>query len=637
MSEAHLGSILGALEEAVAAWDRTGRLIYANAAAHDLGLGAGEEPELLDEAGFPFPLAQLRALSGEVTLRLRASGRERWVVARGQALEQQELELCVLRDVTSRRQQERRQEYLAQATGVLVASREPRQALAVVVQLAVPAIADWCALDLLEGRELRRLAIVQVPPGRVRSSRVPSATWRILRHGQPELLDESTADPDQRSQLAQLGLRSYIGVPLICGGQVAGVLSFGSGRGYGGPDLACARTVAERASAALQQALLRDQQVIERLALERARAEAERASRSKDEFLAILGHELRNPLSPILNTLQLVKMRGAPGMEREREILERQVKHMVRLVDDLLDLTRISRGQFDLRTSQRVDLADVVQQAVELSGPLLEERGHTLQLQVPRGAWVHGEQVRLAQVVGNLLSNAARHSESGGQVRVEAELASGDWWLRVSDRGRGIPPEMLERVFEPFVQETGAQRARGGLGLGLAIARRLVELHGGALSAASPGVGQGSTFTVRLPAASPPDVDLVEVPREILPARSVELLVVDDHLDGLETLADALELAGHQVQRASDGLAALQSAQQHPPEVALLDIALPGMDGYELARQLLVHEPSLKLVALTGYGQDHDRHLSRTAGFHEHLVKPVEIARLLELIERLTG
>jgi signal transduction histidine kinase/CheY-like chemotaxis protein len=632
LNEGHAESILAALEEAVVAWDRSGRLVYANPAARALGLGSEPGPELLDGAGRPLPAAELRGLCGELTLKLTAAGRERWVVARSQALAQQGLTLCVLRDVTARRQQELRQQYLAQATESLACATDCRQALAAVVRLAVPQVADWCALDLLEGEELYRLAHAQLPPGRVRVGRVPSAAWRVLRHGEPELLDGARGDRDQRSQLSQLGLGSYLGVPLRCAGQVAGVLSFGrfGPGGYAETELSFARLVAERASAALEQARRLSEQASERQALLRA-------NRSKDEFLAILGHELRNPLSPILSALQLVRMRGVKGIEREREILERQVRHMVRLVDDLLDLTRISRGQLDLKTSQRVELADVVQQAVEVSASLLEERGHELQLEVPRGAWVHGEQARLAQVVGNLLTNAARHSEPGGQVRVACELASGDWWLRVSDRGRGIAPELLERVFEPFVQDPGGQRAAGGLGLGLAIARRIVELHGGSLEAHSAGLGQGSTFTVRLPAARPPEQVPAASPRQIQPARGVQLLVVDDYLDGLETLAAALELAGHQVRQASDGPSALASAQAHPPEIALLDIALPGMDGYELARQLSAQHPALRLVALTGYGQDHDRDRSRAAGFCEHLLKPVEIDQLLELIERLTS
>ena len=372
-------------------------------------------------------------------------------------------------------------------------------------------------------------------------------------------------------------------------------------------------------------------------ALARAKEEAELANRSKDEFLAMLGHELRNPLAPILTALELAGLRGEDTL-RDRGVIERQVAHLVRLVDDLLDVSRITRGRIELRRDV-VELAEVVTRAIEMCGPLIDEKRHRLEMAIARdGLTVHGDRVRLAQVVANLLTNAAKYTDPSGTIRVSAARMGDQVVLRVRDTGIGLAPETLPRVFELFSQEYQAlDRAKGGLGLGLAIVRSLVGLHGGTVEAHSDGPGTGSEFVVRLPwyspeaQARPAPVTLPRAPA------AIRALVVDDNTDAAELLAEVLCAMGHHAESAHDGPSALRMATALRPDVALLDIGLPVMDGYELARRLrTVPELSeVRLIAVTGYGQDSDRRRTSEAGFHGHLTKPVSVDALARLIDRL--
>jgi PAS domain S-box-containing protein len=371
------------------------------------------------------------------------------------------------------------------------------------------------------------------------------------------------------------------------------------------------------------------------------REAAEAASRTKDEFLAMLGHELRNPLAPILTALQLLKLRGDATGERERAIIERQVQHLVGLVDDLLDVSRITRGRIDLRL-ERLDLADVVARAVEMSSPLLEQQRHVLDVDVPRGFSIDGDPGRLAQVVANLLTNAAKYTESGGAIRIRAAALGDDVELTVRDTGVGIDPEMLPRVFDLFVQDAQSlARSQGGLGLGLAIVRGLVELHGGTVTAASEGRHRGAEFTVRLPRARLSEPEPRRNPSETAPAASVaakgRVLVVDDNRDAADLLCELLRAIGYETRAAYDGPSALAEVPGFAPHVALIDIGLPVMDGYEVAEQIAggAEGRGPRLVAVTGYGQQRDREASARAGFAAHLVKPVDIDRLLEIVARL--
>lgn len=373
-----------------------------------------------------------------------------------------------------------------------------------------------------------------------------------------------------------------------------------------------------------------------------ARHDAESASRAKDEFIAMLSHELRNPLAPIITALHLMRLRGVAGAERERAIIERQVKQLVGLVDDLLDVSRITTGKVELARAP-VELAAVIAQAVETTSPLLEQRRHALTIDVARqGLSLDADADRLAQVVANLLTNAAKYTEPEGHIWVAAARDGASVVLTVRDSGIGIEADLLPRVFDLFAQARQApDRPRGGLGLGLAIVRSLVSLHGGTVSVASDGKMRGTTFTVRLPFAPLPRHEgrgegeaAADHPRADMGGR---VLVVDDNADAAEMLAEALTALGFDTRIALDGPSALDIARGFQPDVALLDIGLPVMDGHELARRLKSEpgERPIRLVAVTGYGQPGDRLNTTDAGFDAHLVKPVDLTELAQLVSAL--
>jgi PAS domain S-box-containing protein len=369
-----------------------------------------------------------------------------------------------------------------------------------------------------------------------------------------------------------------------------------------------------------------------------ARREAEAANRAKDEFLAMLGHELRNPLSPILTAVQLMKLRGADSVERERIVIERQVSHLTRLVDDLLDVARIARGKVELKQDV-IDIADVVGKAMEMVSPLFEERMHAVHAEVPRGLTVYGDPTRLGQVMANLLTNAAKYTNQGGRIEISGGRDGDQVVVRVKDNGLGIAPEMLSQVFELFVQQRQPlDRTQGGLDLGLTIVRSLVERHGGQVIARSEGLGQGAEFEVRLPAATVPVAATVARPSEaesIRPAANgARVLVVDDNVDAADLLVQALTAQGHVARAAYDAADALKAVAEFRPTVAFVDIGLPVMNGYELASHLRQTPglAALRLVAVTGYGQQADRERALAAGFAAHLVKPVDLADITNLL-----
>jgi signal transduction histidine kinase/CheY-like chemotaxis protein len=371
-------------------------------------------------------------------------------------------------------------------------------------------------------------------------------------------------------------------------------------------------------------------------ALAEAMAESERlnvdlnlSSRIKDEFLAMLGHELRNPLAPIVTALKLMKLRDTDTVH-EQEVIQRQVDHLVRLVDDLLDVSRIASGKVELR-KETVPLADVLNKAIEMASPLLEQKQHRLLVDVPGVRW-HGDPARLAQVVSNLLSNAARYTPAGGHVTLATRIKGATVQIQVTDDGNGIAPSLLPHIFDLFVQgNRQLDRAKGGLGIGLALVRNLVQMHGGVASAYSAGEGRGSTFTITLPDSV---VAETEAPAMVATApvagSGLRVLVVDDNQDAADSLGDLLGALGYSAEVAYDPAQAIALASASMPQVAILDIGLPGMDGFELAGHLrgLPGGPGLKLVALSGYGQENDKTRSREAGFAAHLVKPINIADL---------
>jgi PAS domain S-box-containing protein len=390
--------------------------------------------------------------------------------------------------------------------------------------------------------------------------------------------------------------------------------------------------------------------VDEQVRLQHAQAEQDvmrEADRSKDEFLATLAHELRNPLAPLRNALHV--LRFSPDASTSAQLhgmMERQVDHLVRLVDDLLEVSRITRGQIELRIG-RVELSDVIATALDTSRPLLDAARHTVEVTLPDSAVVlYADAVRLSQVFANLLNNAAKYTPPGGHVRVTAEREGDTLSVRVQDDGIGMDRSRIAHVFDLFTQlEEGTSRAQGGLGIGLYLVRTLVEMHGGSVTAHSDGIGTGSDFVVRLPLPS----DAAGIPEAIppLPYMSADgtpseaaedligdVLVVDDNIDAADSLATLLGLIGFNARVAHSGAAALRAMEQRVPSAVLLDIGMPGMDGFEVARRIRQRSEmsGVPIIALTGWGQESDRRRALEAGFDHHLVKPVEPARLAELL-----
>jgi PAS domain S-box-containing protein len=555
-------------------------------------------------------------------------------------------------DIHDRKVAEDAARFLADASAILAAVVDYESTLQKVAGLAVPHFADWSAVDLAdESGALRRLAVVHRDPKKVQLAQdlarrypsdpdAPGGITHVFRTGQSEMVHElsdemlikGARDEEHLKLLRALGLRSYICVPLIVSDKTLGVLTFAtaeSGRRYARPDLVLAEDLAHRAAIAIVNA--------------RLYAELREVDRLKDEFLAMLAHELRNPLAPIRNALHILKLSGANGemVQQARDMAERQVQHMARLLDDLLDVSRISRGRIELR-KEVVDVAMVVNRSVEAMRPLFDERRHELSVSMPTGPLrVETDPTRLEQVLTNLLNNAAKYTEPGGRVWLTAGREGDEVVLRVRDTGIGITPDMLPRIFDLFVQaQRRLDRSQGGVGIGLTLVKKLVELHSGRIKAFSGGLGQGSEFQVRIPALS----DKREMERSVSsePEDAGELsrrrvLVVDDNVDAADSLAMLLRQAGQDVQTTYDGPSALTRAREYRPDLVILDIGMPGMDGYEVARRMR-EEPQfdrLVLVALTGWGQDEDRLLSGEAGFDHHMVKPVEPKALRELLAAL--
>ena len=394
---------------------------------------------------------------------------------------------------------------------------------------------------------------------------------------------------------------------------------------------------------------------------ERARAEhaLKEADRHKDEFLAMLAHELRNPLAPIHNAIELMRLKPLedPQLTWAQDVIARQLTYLTRLVDDLLDVSRITRGKINL-ARQVVELESLISRAVETVHPLFDEHRHQLTLELPEpGVHVFGDPTRLTQAIANVLGNAAKYTDAGGQISLTTVVREGDVEIRIRDNGIGIRPELLPHVFELFTQiDRQDGRAQGGLGIGLALVQRLVQMHQGEVTAVSEGPGKGSEFVIRLPRlltekepvgqphVIPVSSSAAEVAAVVAPLAGASaarfarrILIADDNNDALESLATLLQLSGHEVFTATNGGTALQSAERHRPEVALLDIGMPMLDGYEVAKRIRAQPwgQRITLVALTGWGQDSDRRRSREAGFDSHLVKPLDLETLTDLLARL--
>ncbi|MES2189025.1 MAG: PAS domain-containing protein [Pseudomonadota bacterium] len=366
------------------------------------------------------------------------------------------------------------------------------------------------------------------------------------------------------------------------------------------------------------------------------------SDRAKDDFLATLSHELRNPLAPLRNSISLLRRGGLEGdkLTKIHGIMERQVNHLIRLVDDLLEVSRISRGVLSLR-SEQVELAAMVKTAVETSNPLIQSAGHRLVLDIPpEPLWVQGDPVRLAQVLSNLLNNAASYTDAGGSITVKVGRKGNNVCVGVKDTGIGMDPGSISHMFEMFSRgNRDSARNQGGLGIGLALARRLTEMHHGTLEARSEGLGKGTEFTICLPLAQTGEDDSTEQPADDVRLDKTRVLVVDDNLDAGDTLAVILDMLGAEVRVARNGIEALQTFAAYKPSVVLLDIGMPGMNGYEVARAIrsrFAAHPTV-LVALTGWGQEDDRRRASEAGFDHHLLKPAEIESLQQLLSDIEG
>ncbi len=373
------------------------------------------------------------------------------------------------------------------------------------------------------------------------------------------------------------------------------------------------------------------------LGLANARSDHERdlAHRAKDEFLAMLGHELRNPLAPIVTTLGLIRIKGSGHLAREHEVIERQVGHLSRLVDDLLDITRITRDRVELRR-ETVEMGAAIGDAVEGVSSLLEERQHEIVVDTCALAWVDGDPARIRQILSNLLLNAAKYTAPNGRIVVSSRLVGTSVEVRIADNGMGIDAKLLPKVFGLFEQGSMTiDRARGGLGIGLAIVKKLVELHDGSVSAASEGPGKGSCFTVTLPLAQAQGASVApsSLSKATAQRRGTRVLLVDDNVDALDTMAAILGFSGFDVETARDPAEAMRKAPSFAPDAYVLDIGLPGLDGYQLAAELRriggARAEAAVFVALTGYGQATDKARAEQAGFHHHLVKPVQLENLL--------
>ena len=546
------------------------------------------------------------------------------------------------------------------------ASLDLSKVLSTVARSACELIGDLCVLQLLsrDGEWLTPAAFHHRDPDRLGSLRDLLAAepmragegflGRVVRTGEALLLADTEeiqagSKPGLRPDLDRYGLYGLLIVPLRVGESVIGSLLLARdepGRPYSGEDRDFLLDLADRSAVAIENAGLYKQAQEENARRKRAEAsllaaqeELRDRDRRKDEFLAMLAHELRNPLAAISNAAAAL---DHPGIGEEkgarlRVLISHQVHHMARMADDLLDVSRVLRGRIELRR-EMVDLLTVVENAVQSCRSLIDERGHRLQVILPAGPCrLSGDPMRLEQVVCNLLNNAARYTPPGGNVELRVEPRGHEVEIRVRDNGRGIPADMLARIFDLFQQvDPSLDRSLGGLGIGLTLVRSLVELHGGSVEAASEGPGRGTELTVLLPGlAAAPSGDARPAHRPGPEAAGLRVLLVEDNAAAAEGLRDLLSLWGHEVSCAADGEAALQAVDGTPPHVVLLDLGLPGIDGFEVARRLRLRPgfENVLLVAVTGYGQERDRQRTREAGFDLHLLKPVAPEQLKQLLQ----
>ena len=519
--------------------------------------------------------------------------------------------------------------------GLAQSAHELLQATNVVLYRVESETGDLVAIQ--NAGEVRDVRGLRIPRGEAVAGRAAIERRAVFSAA---MLDDPAIHlgPDTRARLGALPHRAALGVPMMIDGEVVGVVGVGApaGRAFTPVEISVVESLADYAAIALRNARVVADEQRTRADAERARGEAEAANRAKDEFLAMLGHELRNPLAAIVNAGALLEQAGGDAAiaSRARGVVQRQAAHLTRLVDDLLDVGRVTMGKIALDRAP-VDLAGLVRGATDAFREAGRAAGRRLDV-TAAPVWVDGDETRLEQIVVNLLANAAKFTREGGAIEVRVRADGAEAVVEVRDDGVGIPADMLPRVFDLFVQaDATLDRSRGGLGIGLTLAQRLARLHGGSLEAASAGLGQGSVFTVRLPRIAPPP-RLDAAPRAAVPAGRRRILLVEDNADTREVTRLVLELAGHEVHEAADGPSGLAALLRLRPDIAIVDIGLPGLDGYDVARQVRSHPAAadVLLVALTGYGQREDRERALNAGFDMQLVKPVDPLRLADILAR---
>jgi len=571
-----------------------------------------------------------------MTERAREQAEERVLLARAQAAR------------AAAEEAGRRSNFLAEAGAMLTQTLDVTGKIATLTKLVLGELADFGAvvlldesgscndaeigwLDVVKELHLETRPISGFEPGLLKSAivRTVETSERVLLHdsGTPEIDRDTSSDS---ATLLMRSLKKVATFPLFARKRMLGVLALGlssSNRPFGDTELSLAHDLADRAASALDNALLY--------------GKLQETDKRKDEFLAMLAHELRNPLAPIRNASTVLQMaNGDPDKHQwATSVIQRQVGHMVRLLDDLLDVSRITRGKIDLHLAS-VDIADVVAGAVETSRPLIDARHHRIDIALPpQPLRIYADSTRIEQVLSNLLNNAAKFTDEGGLISVIVERDGSEVVCRVRDTGIGIASEMLSSIFNLFTQVARAQSIQGSLGIGLTLVRRLVEAHGGTVHAMSKGLGEGSEFVVRMPLHLEAKKSAGAGHTSLRDRRcaGLRVMVVDDDLDGLESTAELLRLQGCDARAFSDGPSALDAFEAFNPDAVVLDLSMPLMDGYEVARRLRAtpRGSELVLIAASGHGKSEDLEKSRIAGFDSHLVKPVASRTLISNLAAL--
>ena len=551
-------------------------------------------------------------------------------------IKQQAEERIALAEERSRREAaeeaNRRLRFLARASTVIGQSLDHQVTSRDILRLTVPALADqaiiaqvepvtglWSIIEATAG-DNNQLSLSDLQGLTSLPGRNADALERTLQTATPEFLT-SHASSDPHTIILPLRGRGHTFAALLLSRERTGSV-------FNSADVTMAEALASRGAVALDNA--------------RLYKDIEHADHQKNEFLSMLAHELRNPLAPIRNAVYVLQQRQeqSPDVRWAQDVIDRQVTNMVRLVDDLLDVSRITRGKIRLEC-KAVDVAIAVQNAIETSRPLIDTNEHKLTVELSAGPlYAVADEARLSQVLANLLNNAAKYTPPGGSIFLSAAREGNEAVFRVRDTGTGISAEMLPRIFDLFTQaEQSIDRSQGGLGIGLTLVQRLVEMHGGSVHAASDGAGHGSEFTVRLPAADGPELSgkASGTLAESGSLRKRNMLVVDDNIDSAETLAKLFRLQGHIVNVAYDGQTALEESRSKVPEVVILDLGLPGLSGFDVARAIREEfgDESPLLIAVSGYGREEDRHRAREAGFSQHFTKPVNFSALLGFVSEV--